>query len=329
PDSGCRPTSDVDHVQDVPREPPKQPHLPMKRPSSSLQESPEGQIRDPTTAPHTALPATRTHNSTPSPAPRTLHPALPPKQPPVPPPKPQSRNSNPLMAELCLALGGSTLTPAGSRPSPPLPTKRAPPPSSDHVGDRERSQRPASLPPISIDAPPPSPPLPSHVPPSPLRDLPMHPPPATEMERGEMPALLPLHIRIQQALSSPQPLHTPDSAQRAHSQLFVYNEGGAGEERTRVRSLPVTIELLKVPDDDDDDYDDASTEESWSPEQPQSRVYIGEVPSVTVIPSYVPPCLQEEEEEEEEEEGGVSDTDSEGPILYREEEEDEEEESSE
>lgn len=93
-----------------------------------------------------------------------------------------------------------------------------------------------------------------------------------------------------------------------------------------MRSLPVTIELLKVPDDDDDD--NSLEDESLSPESSEShpsRVYIGDVPSVTVIPNYLPTCVQEEEEEEEE---GVSDTDSEGPVLYREDDEEEEEEET-
>lgn len=105
------------------------------------------------------------------------------------------------------------------------------------------------------------------------------------------------------------------------------SESGAGEERKRVRSLPVTIELLKVPDDDDDE--DVSVEDdSSSPEHPDhtSRVYIGAVPSVTVIPNYIPSSVQEEDEEDD----AVSDSDSEGPILYKgdDDEEDEEEPSA-
>ncbi|XP_053563021.1 phosphatase and actin regulator 4 isoform X2 [Bombina bombina] len=303
----------------------------------------------------------------PSPAPRILNPPLAPKQPPVPPPKPQNRNSNPLMAELCMALGGSTLTPAGSRPSPPLPAKRGPGPSMASAGEKEKTfhsapphpasapPHPASSPPHSDSSPPHSdsapphsdsappyttnepsvppshsPPQPSHVssfpPVDPLQTLSIS---NTDEERGELPSHLtpiPLHIRIQQALNSPQPVPTLDSSQRAHSLLFVSSETGTAEERTRVRSLPVTIELLKVPDDDDDEEDTSLGEDSWSPEPsepPTSRVYIGEEPSVTVIPVYLPPCLQEEDEDE-----GVSDSDSEGPILYKEEEEDEEEEQS-
>ncbi|KAM4795929.1 phosphatase and actin regulator 4 [Rhinophrynus dorsalis] len=334
--TGPQPASDTAPIQDVPREPSKQPLLPPKRPlsvsnsTSTAQEFPEGQKADlgPTVL--------RQQISAPSPAPRTLHPSTAPKQPPAPPPKPQNRNSNPLMAELCQALGGSTLSPAGSRPSPPLPAKRGVHLSTDAVSNKEKINRPASLPPASAsevpasEAPaptPPSPPLPSHIPviltPDPPHVLPL---PSTEADKVQLPANLPLHIRIQQALNSPQPMPIVDSSQRAQSLLFVHNEAGEGEERVRVRSLPVTIELLKVPDDDYDEEEDISLEEeSLSPESsdpPPSRVYIGDVPSVSVIPGYLPPCLQEEEE------GGVSDSDSEGPILYREEEEDEEEEET-
>ncbi|KAM4701422.1 phosphatase and actin regulator 4 isoform 2-T2 [Discoglossus pictus] len=305
------------------------------RSQDSASSDPRSQSSAPTTRPQSSAHGeSRPQSLAPFPAPRILHPPTAPKQAPAPPPKPMNRNSNPLMAELCQALAGNTLTPAGSRPSPPLPAKRGPPPFPvDSAGDRDKIIRPTSIPPPpTTEAPaPPSPPLPTHVPPFPQKDPPpMLSIPKNEEERGDLPSYLPpvpLHIRIQQALSSPQPIQGLDSSQRAHSLLFVNSELGAGEERTRVTSLPVTIELLKVPDDDDDDEEEVSTgDEGWSPEDSTtSRVFIGDVPSVTVIPSYIPPCLQEEEDDEEE---GISDSDSEGPILYREEEEDEEEEPS-
>ncbi|XP_075709538.1 phosphatase and actin regulator 4 isoform X3 [Rhinoderma darwinii] len=280
---------------------------------------------------------TRLSNSTPSPAPRTLLAPSAPKQPPVPPPKPPNRNSTPLMAELCQALGGTTLTPVGSRPSPPLPSKRGLPPSTDPVSGKEKVARPVSTPsPLANEVAahsPPSPTLHSQAPKLPLlppqspppTDIPLH---STEEEKDMPPnvSMLPLHIRIQQALNSPQPVPTLDNSQRAHSLLFVSNEVGSGEEKTRVRSLPVTIEMLKVPDDDDEV---SFGEEDLSPERGDSnasRVYIGDVPSVTVIPSYIPPCLQEEDEEDEHE--CVSDSDSEGPILYKEEDEDDDDDST-
>ncbi|XP_040280213.1 phosphatase and actin regulator 4 isoform X2 [Bufo bufo] len=313
------------------RESSKQPLLPPKRPLSTsnsvTQDHSEGQRPEPPRS------AARLPNTTPSPAPRTLVPPKASKQPPVPPPKPQNRNSSPLMAELCQALGGTNLTPVGSRPSPPLPSKRGLPPSTDPVSNKEKTFRPLSLPShLANEAPAHSPPSPTPPPQSPKLQplLPQDPPPteipppSAEEEKRDMPpdmSVLPLHIRIQQALNSPQPVPTLDNSQRAHSLLFFSNELGSAEEKTRVRSLPVTIELLKVPDDDDDE--EVSTgEEDLSPEgghSHASRVYIGDVPAVTVIPSYIPPCLQEEDEEDEDE--GVSDSDSEGPILYKEEDE--------
>lgn len=52
-------------------------------------------------------------------------------------------------------------------------------------------------------------------------------------------------------------------------------------------------------------------------------MYIGDVPSVTVIPKLVPQVLPEEQEGDE----GMSDSDSEGPILYKDDEDEEEDES--
>lgn len=75
--------------------------------------------------------------------------------------------------------------------------------------------------------------------------------------------------------------------------------------------------------DDDDDEEEVSLEDEDLPSEAlnphATRVYIGDVPSVSVIPSYIPASVQEEEED-----GGMSDSDSEGPILYKEEEEEEE-----
>ncbi|XP_056413347.1 phosphatase and actin regulator 4 isoform X2 [Hyla sarda] len=346
--TGPRPVSQLEHAQEVLQESSKQPlalressKLPLFPPKRPLSTSTSmTQNHSESQRPEQPQSGTRLPNSTPSPAPRTVLPPSAPKQPPIPPPKPQNRNSNPLMAELCQALGGTTLTPVGSRPSPPLPSKRGLPPSTDPVSNKDKAFRPVSLPSNLVNEvsghSPPSPKLPPQTPT--LPPLPPQNPPPTEIpqpsteEKGEMPPsvpILPLHIRIQQALNSPQPVPTLDNSQRAHSLLFVSNEVGSGEERTRVRSLPVTIELLKVPDDDDDE-EVSLGEEEFSPEGEHShpsRVYIGDVPVVSVIPSYIPPCLQEEEEEEDEDEG-VSDSDSEGPILYKEEEEDEEDDDS-
>ncbi|XP_057896342.1 phosphatase and actin regulator 4 isoform X4 [Melospiza georgiana] len=204
--------------------------------------------------------------------------------------------------------------------------------------------------------PSPSPPLPTHVPPEPPRvalptstpvpdppcslDLPKEipPPPLPEDFRsmeaskrtaeqgfGEphvLPRLpqIPLHIRIQQALASPLPVTPPpEGSHRAHSLLFE-NDGFGEDSGTlgRTRSLPVTIEMLKVPDDEEEEDDDQEEEQNSGP-----RVYIGDVPSVTVIPTLVPQVLPEEQEGDE----GMSDSDSEGPILYKDDEDEEEDES--
>ncbi|XP_059344789.1 phosphatase and actin regulator 4 isoform X4 [Ammospiza nelsoni] len=203
--------------------------------------------------------------------------------------------------------------------------------------------------------PSPSPPLPTHVPPEPPRlalptstpvldppcslDLPKEipPPPLPEDFRsveaskrtaeqgfGEphvLPRLpqIPLHIRIQQALASPLPVTPPpEGSHRAHSLLFE-NDGFGEDSGTlgRTRSLPVTIEMLKVPDDEEEEDDDQEEEQNSGP-----RVYIGDVPSVTVIPTLVPQVLPEEQEGDE----GMSDSDSE-PILYKDDEDEEEDES--
>lgn len=144
------------------------------------------------------------------------------------------------------------------------------------------SHRPSSIPGHLSPHPPrsPSPPLPSHIPPEP-RYVPL---PASVHEAGpplspELPMeahqdglssleaarrsaehsfgephvpprlpQLPLHILIQQALTSPLPATPPgEGSHRAHSLLFE-NKGPFEENGStgRTRSLPVTIEMLKV-----------------------------------------------------------------------------------
>ncbi|NXJ02337.1 PHAR4 regulator, partial [Psophia crepitans] len=225
------------------------------------------------------------------------------------------------------------------------------------------ANRPAPIPMHVASAyppPSPSPPLPTHIPPEPPRmplpastpvldpphslDLPQEtlppplPPPPPEdfwslevlkrtAEQGfgephVLPRLpqIPLHIRIQQALASPLPVTPPaEGSHRAHSLLF--ENDGFGEDNStlgRTRSLPVTIEMLKVPDDEEEEDDDQEEEQNSGP-----CVYIGDVPSVTVIPKLVPQVLPEEQEGDE----GMSDSDSEGPILYKDDEDEEDDES--
>lgn len=211
------------------------------------------------------------------------------------------------------------------------------------------SHRPSSVPVHMIPPHSPSPPLPSHIPLEPPHD-PLPP----SVHRGEptfsgelwmetpqdgylapditkrmaehafgepripyrLPQL-PLHIRIQQALTSPLPsTPPPEGSHRAHSLLFE-NEGSYEDNSPggRTRSLPVTIERLKVPDDDGQEEEDREEVQHSS-----SHVYIGDSPAVTIIPRLMLQTVHDEEE-------GPSDSDSEGPILYKEEEDEDEDES--
>lgn len=82
--------------------------------------------------------------------------------------------------------------------------------------------------------------------------------------------------------------------------------------------LRCNSELLVSPDDEEEEEEDQEEEQAPGP-----RVYIGDVPSVTIIPKLVPQVLLEEQEGDE----GMSDSDSEGPILYKDDEDEEEDES--
>ncbi|XP_039237182.1 phosphatase and actin regulator 4 isoform X3 [Pipra filicauda] len=313
----------------------------------------------PSPAPRTLLPAPASANTT---APTSTTSTAPAKQPPVPPPKPVNRNSNSLIAELSQAMNSGTALSKPSPPLPPkrgiVPNSTSEVVPSKPLNDRTgTATRPAPIPLHMSSAhppPSPSPPLPTHVPPEPPRmplpaptptpdpphslDLPSETPPPPEEFRsvevlkrtaeqgfGEphvLPRLpqIPLHIRIQQALNSPLPVTPPpEGSHRAHSLLFE-NDGFGDDNGTlgRTRSLPVTIEMLKVPDDEEEEEDDQEEEQNLGP-----RVYIGDVPSVTVIPKLVPQVLPEEQEGDE----GMSDSDSEGPILYKDDEDEEEDES--
>ncbi|NXC41957.1 PHAR4 regulator, partial [Penelope pileata] len=314
----------------------------------------------PCPAPRTLPPVLASANTT---APTSTTSTAAAKQPPVPPPKPVNRNSNSVIAELSQAINSGTGLSKPSPPLPPkrglLPTN---PPeaaiASKPPGDRTVTASRPTLAPVhgtpTYPPPSPSPPLPTHIPPEPPRTpLPpstpvSDPPRSLELPREALPPpedfrfqevskrmaeqgfgephglprlpQIPLHIRIQQALASPLPVTPPaEGSHRAHSLLFE-NDGFGEDNGTlgRTRSLPVTIEMLKVPDDEEEEEDDQEEEQNSGP-----RVYIGDVPSVTVIPSLVPQVLPEEQEGEE----GMSDSDSEGPILYKDDEDEEEDES--
>lgn len=179
---------------------------------------------------------------------------------------------------------------------------------------------------------------PSHIPPSPPRvqSLPHAPssssapvpiiqtdPPSPTTEPPSQPPAIPLHILIQRALASPGPTQpNPDGSQRAHSLLFESPLDVLGEEGGNSRySLPITIEPLRLPEDDDFDMEEELRK--LQPQRPQPRHdfeprsrrgLIGD-PRVTVIPEGRGPGDSEE-----------SESDSDGPILYRDDEEDEEDE---
>lgn len=139
---------------------------------------------------------------------------------------------------------------------------------------------------------------------------------------------------IQRALSSPGPAQPhPDGSQRAHTLLFDtppdYQAG---------RPLPVSIQPLKLSEDDysdeeeEEDEEDDEEEEEYDGEIPQPeleprsrRCFVGDA-GVCVIPGGN--SSEEEEDEEEEGEHGMrrEDSDSDGPVLYKDEDSDEDEE---
>uniref|UniRef100_A0A3Q3BNY0 Phosphatase and actin regulator 4 n=1 Tax=Kryptolebias marmoratus TaxID=37003 RepID=A0A3Q3BNY0_KRYMA len=283
-----------------------------------------------------------------SPADFTTPPPIPPhaKQPPAPPPKPANRFSSPaVLAEFSQPGSGVIVVPAPSRHSPPTPPKRMTPVTKRHSVD---PSPPSQVPESSATAPvlvPPavsksensedkthaavpqmcseSPPsLPSHIPPSPPRVKPLQPfsgpvptvqtdPPSPTTEPPNQPPHIPLHIRIQKALASPRPVQpNPDSSQRAHSQLFEILDFTEEPEEGNVRfSLPVTIEPLRLPEDDDFDMEEElqklkAQRPPRKPElEPRSRRGLIGDPRVTVIPEVGGPEDSEE--------------DSDGPIPYR------------
>ncbi|XP_042628790.1 phosphatase and actin regulator 4B-like isoform X4 [Cyprinus carpio] len=285
-------------------------------------------------------------------------PAQPTKQPPLPPPKPINRSNHPaMMAEL--AQGGTNLVSA--KPSPPMPPKRTTPVTKRNAEDSPltisslpsilsedmRANIPGGyqLPPL-----PPSPPLPTHIPPSPPRahthhllhqhsypyplpqPLPVHfDPPSPPEEPPARQAPVPLHIMIQRALSSPGPtLPHPDGSQRAHSLLFETPPEYQGS-----RPLPVTIQPLKLDEDDYSDEDEEEEDDDDDDEEPlpdhlpspqsqpeleprSRRCLVGDL-SVSVIPE----GNNSSEEEEDEEDQRPEESDSDGPVLYKDDESDE------
>ncbi|KAM4568263.1 phosphatase and actin regulator 4B isoform 1-T1 [Fundulus diaphanus] len=260
------------------------------------------------------------------------------------------------------AAGGASLHPA--KPSPPMPPKRTTPVTKRNTEDSMASH-PVNPSPLSVEdhsnlpmgfqlpPPPPSPPLPTHIPPSPPRQhmhthhlhhqhsyphplpqpIPMlFDPPSPTVESPQRPAPVPLHIMIQRALSSPGPAQPhPDGAQRAHALLF---ETPPDYQADRGRPLPVSIQPLKLSEDDYSEEEDDEEEEEYDGEIPQPeleprsrRCLVGDA-GVCVLPGE---NSSEEEEDEEYDEQGQhdghrEDSDSDGPGLHKEEDSDEEDE---
>ncbi|KAM9723209.1 phosphatase and actin regulator 4B isoform 2-T2 [Menidia menidia] len=260
------------------------------------------------------------------------------------------------------ASGGTSLVPA--KPSPPMPPKRTTPVTKRNTEDCSLSH-PISPSPASLEEhsslpvgfqlppPPPSPPLPTHRPPSPPRQhihthhlhhqhsyphplpqpIPMlFDPPSPTNESPQRPAPVPLHIMIQRALSSPGPAQPhPDGLQRAHTLLFETPPEYQGD---RGRPLPVSIQPLKLSEDDYSEEEDDEEEEEYDGEIPQPeleprsrRCLIGDA-GICVIPGGNSSEEEEEEEDDEEEERDLhgEDSDSDGPVVHKEEDSDEDEE---
>ncbi|KAK3551334.1 hypothetical protein QTP70_015012 [Hemibagrus guttatus] len=274
-------------------------------------------------------------------------------------------------AELTQVVGSGNPTPA--KPSPPMPPKRTTPVTKRHtensalpisslpsiLSPEDRANIPGGFP---LPPPPPSPPLPTHIPPSPPRGhphqlfhqhsyphplpdpLPVHfDPPSPQEELPTRQAPVPLHIMIQRALISPgAALPHLDASHRAHSLLFETPPEYQGS-----RPLPVTIQPLKMAEDDysdeeeeeeedEEDEEEEEEEEEYEPPpehlpppqtqpelEPRSRrCLVGDV-NIRIMPE----GSDSSEEEEREEDQQADESDSDGPVLYKEEESDEEEDS--
>ncbi|KAK7926266.1 hypothetical protein WMY93_008576 [Mugilogobius chulae] len=253
------------------------------------------------------------------------------KQPPLPPPKPVNRGNAAMLGDYTQATGGASLVPA--KPSPLYDgstSAHSINPSSLSVDDHNSLPLGFQLPP-----PPPSPPVQAHIHPHHLHHQHSYPhalpqpipllfdPPSPPSESPQRPAPVPLHIMIQRALSSPGPAQPhPDGAQRAHALLFETPEYQGG------RPLPVSIQPLKISEDDySEEEEDDEEEEEYDGEIPQPEL---EPRSRRCLVGDAGVCVLPEENSSEEEEDGQQDvdgedSDSDGPVMYKEEDSDEDE----
>uniref|UniRef100_A0A4W5QHS5 Phosphatase and actin regulator 4 n=1 Tax=Hucho hucho TaxID=62062 RepID=A0A4W5QHS5_9TELE len=262
--------------------------------------------RSPPTPPKRMTPVTKQHSGDPSPEPETTGPSSSVPVPvPIPtvsePPSTDRDHTRDTLRAVGFQLPTSDPAPA-PRPLSHIPTST--PSSHPHLP----LPNPASAPlPVPL-------PFPQKDPPSPTTEPPSHPP-------ASVPSI-PLHILIQRALCSPGPAQAnPDGSQRAHSMLFESPPEFLTEPGGR-HSLPVTIEPLRLPEDDDFDMEEELEKlhprRMLPPRQPEleprSRRGLVVDPRVSVIPEGRGPGDSSEEDEE---------TDSDGPILYRDDDEDE------
>uniref|UniRef100_A0A8C4FEF8 Phosphatase and actin regulator 4 n=1 Tax=Dicentrarchus labrax TaxID=13489 RepID=A0A8C4FEF8_DICLA len=252
--------------------------------------------RSPPTPPKRMTPVTKRHSVDPSP----------------PSQAPESPTTDPVSAPVLVppaVLKGENSEDKPTAAAPQTSAESLPslpshiPPSPPRVQSLQQPQPPS----ISSSGPVPAG---QADPPSPTTEPPSQPP-------SQLPAI-PLHILIQRALASPGPAQpNPDGSQRAHSLLFEsppeFLIEGQGNSR---HSLPITIEPLRLPEDDDFDMEEElqKLQPQRIPRQaelePRSRRGLVGDPRVSVIHEGGGPGESEEE------------SDSDGPILYRDDDDD-------
>ncbi|KAJ8267617.1 hypothetical protein COCON_G00127890 [Conger conger] len=304
-------------------EPPKVPASGSSSSSSSSSSVTSSNSANP--EPLDGVPAPQSHPGTSAPSSANVSAPQAAKQPPVPPPKPTNRFSSPaLLAELSQASGG--VHPMPVKRSPPTPPKRTTPVNKRYSQDlqiiTDSAPAPASHPipaeaeeeDRELQSPPPdfipdSRP-PSHIPPSPPRSH--HP--------------LPLPIPQAAPIAVPIPDIPTDRTKRAHSLLFEDPRDYLTSPGERA-SLPVTIERIRLPEDDDFDMEEELRSRRPLPprreQHPRGRLGLAGDVRVSIIPSARSPSISEEEEDEDE---GMSDSDADGPVLYRDTDEEEDDE---
>ncbi|XP_075968974.1 phosphatase and actin regulator 4A isoform X2 [Anarhichas minor] len=263
----------------------------LPQPGSGIIIVPAHAKRSPPTPPKRMTPVTKRHSRDPSPPSQDPEPpATAPASAPVPGPPAVLKGDN----NEDKANAAAPQTFAESLPSPPAHI----PPSPPRVQSLQPPSASSSGPVPTVTTDPPSP---------------------TTEPPSQLPAI-PLHILIQRALASPCPAQpNPDGSQRAHSLLFesppeFLTEMGGGSRN----SLPVTIEPLRLQEDDDFDIEEEMRKlhPHRPPRQPEleprsRRGLVGDL-RVSVI-----------------HEGGGSEdseeSDSDGPILYRDDDDDDDE----